>query len=102
MILIARLRLNKKGLIEKRLIIGLVAEIGRSLLNENRFTLDILSTSIDNLNYMLHRKETELENIKYKLANQQNAMGKLDFHYSQFRTCADELVILQHNKKNDG
>ena len=27
----------------------------------------------------------------FKLANQQNAMGKLDFYYSQFRTWADEF-----------
>lgn len=48
-------------------------------------------TSIDNTNDLLHKKETELSDIKYKLANQQNAMGKLDFYYSQFRTWADEF-----------
>ena len=38
-----------------------------------------------------HKKEFELNDIKFKLANQQNAMGKLDFYYSQFRTWADEF-----------
>ncbi len=75
----------------KRQVVELSAEIGRSLLGESRFTPDILSTSIDNTNDLLHKKETELEDIKYKLANQQNAMGKLDFYYSQFRTWADEF-----------
>ena len=75
----------------KRQVVELSAEIGRSLLGESRFTPDMLSTSIDNTNDLLHKKETELEDIKYKLANQQNAMGKLDFYYSQFRTWADEF-----------
>lgn len=75
----------------KRQVIELSAEIGRSLLGESRFTPDILSTSIDNTNDLLHKKEIELNDIKFKLANQQNAMGKLDFYYSQFRTWADEF-----------
>ena len=72
----------------KRQVIELSAEIGRSLLGESRFAPDILSASIDNTNDLLHKKETD---IKFKLVNQQNAMGKLDFYYSQFRTWADEF-----------
>lgn len=75
----------------KRQVVELSAEIGRSLLGESRFTPDILSASIDNTNDLLHKKEIELNDIKFKLANQQNAMGKLDFYYSQFRTWADEF-----------
>ena len=75
----------------KRQIVELSAEIGKSLLGESRFTPDMLSTSIDNTNDLLHKKEIELSDIKFKLANQQNAMGKLDFYYSQFRTWADEF-----------
>lgn len=75
----------------KRQVVELSAEIGRSLLGESRFTPDILSASIDNTNALLHKKEFELSDIKFKLANQQNAMGKLDFYYSQFRTWADEF-----------
>ena len=51
----------------------------------------MLSTSVDNTNDLLYKKEIELSDIKLKLANQQNAMGKLDFFYSQFRTWADEF-----------
>ena len=51
----------------------------------------MLSTSVDNTNDLLYKKEIELSDIKFKLANQQNAMGKLDFYYSQFRTWADEF-----------
>ena len=40
---------------------------------------------------MLKQKETELNDINYRLANQQTAMGKLDYYYSQFRTWADEF-----------
>lgn len=72
-------------------MVELSAEIGRSLLGESRFTADIRSTSIDNKNDFLHKKETELNDIKYKLTNQQNAMCKLDFYYSQFRTWSDEF-----------
>ena len=75
----------------KRQVVELSAEIGRSLLGESRFTPDMLSTSIDNTNDILYKKEIELSDIKFKLTNQQNAMGKLDFYYSQFRTWADEF-----------
>ena len=84
-------KLEKKIEKLKRQVVELSAEIGRSLLGESRFTPDILSTSIDNTNDLLHKKEIELSDIKYKLANQQNAMGRLDFYYSQFRTWADEF-----------
>lgn len=57
----------------------------------NDEVLERIATSIDNTNDLLHKKEIELNDIKYKLANQQNAMGKLDFYYSQFRTWADEF-----------
>ena len=50
-----------------------------------------MSTSIDNTNDLLNKKEIELNDLKYKLANQQNAMGRLDFYYSQFITWADEF-----------
>ena len=53
--------------------------------------MNYLPKSIDNTNDILHKKEIELSDIKYKLTNQQNAMGKLDFYYSQFRTWADEF-----------
>ena len=42
-------------------------------------------------NDLLNKKEIELNDIKYKLTNQQTAMGKLDFYYSQFKTWADEF-----------
>ena len=69
----------------------LSTEIGKSLIGESRFTPDILSASIENTNTILRQKETELYDINYKLANQQTAMGKLDYYYSQFRTWADEF-----------
>ena len=75
----------------KRQVVELSAEIGRSLLGESRFTPDMLSASIDNTNTLLNKKEIELNDIKYKLTNQQIAMGKLDFYYSQFKTWADEF-----------
>ena len=75
----------------KRQVVELSAEIGKSLIGESRFTPDILSASIENTNEMLKQKETELNDINYRLANQQTAMGKLDYYYSQFRTWADEF-----------
>ena len=75
----------------KRQVVELSAEIGKSLIGESKFTPDILSASIENTNALLRQKETELDDINYKLANQQNAMGKHDYYYSQFRTWADEF-----------
>ena len=93
---IAELR-EKQGRLQKeidklkRQVVELSAEIGKSLIGESKFTPDILSASIENTNALLRQKEAELNDINYKLANQQNAMGKLDYYYSQFRTWADEF-----------
>ena len=38
-----------------------------------------------------HNTLSNLLIYSYKLANQQTAMGKLDYYYSQFRTWADEF-----------
>lgn len=84
-------RLEKEVEKLKRQIIELSAEIGKSLIGESRFTPDMLSASIDATNALLKQKETELNDIDYKLANQQTAMGKLDYYYSQFRTWAEEF-----------
>ena len=93
---IAELR-KKQGRLQKeidklkRQVVELSAEIGRSLIGESRFTPEILSASIENTNAIIRQKETELNDINFKLADQQNAMGKLDYYYSQFRTWADEF-----------
>lgn len=83
----------------KRQVVELSAEIGRSLLGESRFTPDMLSTSIDNTNDLLHKKEIELKDIKYKLANQQNAMGKLDFITRNLEHGQTNLITLPWNKR---
>lgn len=75
----------------KRQVVELSSEIGRSLIGESRFTPDMLSASIENTNKLLNDKENELCDIKNKLTNQQMAMGKLDFYYSQFKTWAEEF-----------
>ena len=51
----------------------------------------MLSASIEATNTLLHQKETELLEVQNVLANQQTAMGKLDYYYSQFRTWAEEF-----------
>ena len=84
-------RLQKEIEKLKKQVVELSAEIGKSLIGESRFTPDILSASIENTNDLLKQKETELNDINYRLANQQTAMGKLDYYYSQFRTWADEF-----------
>lgn len=75
----------------KKQVVELSSEIGRSLIGESRFTPDMLSASIENTNKLLNNKENEMCDVKYKLANQQNAFGKLDFYYSQFKTWAEEF-----------
>ena len=84
-------RLEKETEKLRRQIIELSAEIGKSLIGESRFTPDVLSSSIDATNALLRQKETELNEINSKLADQQSAMGRLDYYYTQFRTWADEF-----------
>ena len=75
----------------RKQVVELSAEIGRSLIGESRFTPDMLSASIEATNTLLHQKETELLEVQNALANQQTAMEKLDYYYSQFRTWAEEF-----------
>ena len=75
----------------KRQVIELSAEIGRSLLGESALLQTYCQLLLTIQTIYSIKKEFELSDIKFKLVNQQNAMGKLDFYYSQFRTWADEF-----------
>ncbi len=75
----------------KKQTVELSAEIGKSLIGESKFTSDMLSQAIENTNTLLKDKQREFSEIEYKLANQVNAMGKLDVYYNQFKTWADEF-----------
>ncbi len=84
-------KLEKESEKLKRQVVELSAEIGRSY-SAKVASLPIFYQPLLIIQTIYSiKKETELNDIKFKLANQQNAMGKLDFYYSQFRTWADEF-----------
>ena len=69
----------------------LSAEIGKVLIGESNYTTEMLTTSINITNQSIAEREKEIEEIEFKLANQQDDIGKLDFYYEQFKSWADEF-----------
>ena len=75
----------------KKQSVMLSAEIGKVLIGESNYTTEMLTTSINITNQSIAEKEKEIEEIEFKLANQQDDIGKLDFYYEQFKSWADEF-----------
>ncbi len=77
----------------------LSAEIGKVLIGESNYTSEMLTTSINITNQAIAEKENEVAEIEFKLANQQDDIGKLDFYYDEFKSWADEFDLSTNEER---
>ncbi len=66
-------------------------EVGKSLTGESRFSVEILSASIDTTKAELDKIEVSLYECEKDLEEKKSVLGKLDFYYNQFVSWADEF-----------
>lgn len=69
----------------------LLAEIGKCLLGESRFTEEMLASQIDRVKSESTALKLELQELIFDIENQKEAKGKLGGYYDQFVSWADEF-----------
>ena len=87
---IKRELVGKKELLQNRLT-ELSIEVGKCLSGENRFSIDVLSMSINSTKDEMAEAERLLCECDIELEKQTDMLNKLDFYYQQFVTWADEF-----------
>ena len=73
---------NKENL-EKRLK-ELSMEVGKSLTGESKFSVDVLSASIDSTRKEISSMEEQLKQCETELNHKKDLLQKLDYYYQQF------------------
>jgi len=61
-------------------------EITKSLIEDSKFTPDMISMAIDKTKAKLQQSEEKLAQLNYEINNSQDAMKNLDYYYDQFRS----------------
>ncbi|MBQ3426888.1 MAG: recombinase family protein [Clostridia bacterium] len=82
--------ISKRATLKKRLS-GLAVEVGKYITGENRFSVDILNTSIEQAKEELADVEERIDECKKTLSDQKDMLGKLDYYYDQFLSWAAEF-----------
>ncbi len=77
----------------------LSSEVGRCLSGESRFSVDVLSMAIDKTKSELKGVDKRLEDCGTELSRQRDVLEKLDYHYSHFRTWAEEFAKASREQK---
>lgn len=80
---------NKENL-EKRLK-ELSMEVGKSLTGESKFSVDVLSASIDSTRKEISSMEEQLKQCEAELNHKKDLLQKLDYYYQQFVSWAYEF-----------
>jgi hypothetical protein len=75
----------------KERLAQLSGEIAKSLTGDSAFAPDVLAMAIDSAKSDIQSTEDKLAQLNYALNNSQGAMKKLDYHYDQFQSWAEEF-----------
>ena len=92
-------RLEKENNSLERKLKELTEEIASSLLGDSRFTPDVLSMAIENTKIKLNENVSCLAEKRHQLSCKEEEMGKIDYHYDQFRGWADEFDSASPERK---
>ena len=91
--------LEKENSSLERKLKELTEEIASALLGDSKFTPDILSMAIENTKTKLHDNVSCLAEKRHQLNCKEEEMGKIDYHYEQFRSWADEFESASSERK---
>lgn len=83
--------LEKENNLLERKLKELTEEIASALLGDSKFTPDVLSMAIENTKNKLNENAAYLAQKRHQLSCKEEEMGKIDYHYDQFRSWADEF-----------
>ena len=92
-------RLETENASLERKLKELTEEIASSLLGDSKFTPDILSMAIENTKKKLNNNCSLLADIRLQLNRKEEEMGKIDYHYEEFRSWADEFDSASSERK---
>ena len=87
-----------KGKLENRLK-ELSTEVGKSLTGESRFSVDVLSASIDSTKEEITIAEEAIRLCDAELEQKKDLLFKLDYYYQQFVSWAYEFNNASHERK---
>ena len=91
--------LEKENSSLERKLKELTEEVAASLLGDSKFTPDILSMAIENTKTKLNDNISRLAEKRHQLSCKEDELGKIDYHYEQFRSWADEFDSASPERK---
>ena len=89
---------SRKEKLQKQLT-ELSCEIGKSLVGDSRFSVEMLAMSIDSTKNELKELETALLKKDDEIELQKEMLDRIDFYYGQFVSWADEFEDAGHEQK---
>lgn len=97
-------RRNKKKLNEEkekmqRRLKELSVEVGKSISGESSFSTEILTMSIQSTEEEIRKIDVELNECDKKLEEKNEILKNLDYHYSQFKSWAEEFDYVSKEQK---
>ena len=83
--------LERDSVAQKSKLKDLTEEIADALIGNSKFTPEILSMAIEKCKQKIVDDNNEIQELKLRMENQEDEMGKIDYYYNQFVSWADEF-----------
>ena len=93
------LSLKQKMEKEQAVLSKLVGEVGRALIGESLFTVDVLNASISAAKEKLSEYEKQIPQAYKEYTDKNEILEHLDGYYDTFKSWADEFATASHERK---
>ena len=94
-----RKKLNSELDRAKRKLKELSDEVGKSVVGESAFSVDVLSMAINTTKTEITSLEQAISDCEKELEEKKDVLGKIDYYYEQFLTWADEFENATNEQK---
>ena len=84
---------------EQAVLSKLVGEVGRALIGESSFTVDVLNASISAAKEKLAEYEKQIPQAYKEYTDKNEILEHLDGYYDTFKSWADEFATASHERK---